>query len=411
MHKLTIQKTAEQLSKFCLAIIIIGFYYSKALRSIGVVALAILILFQPISLKNYRLLIKEKLFISILVIAVFYMLSFLYGGSFSEYWWHVKNKLLYFFIPVALVNIRFNKKELTYLFVLWIGCALVQSAYAFYAFIEYGNTEKLYVTGQVLPTIKIYHIDISYLICISILLLYAAYKYIADFRLKVLTVITITWFVFFIHLYAVRSGILILYLFFIIQVIMMLKKKKLIPVMLLLILLSVCFYIPYKFSNNIKNRIDYTIYDIEKFKSKDNDMLNYSDSRRLQSILVGIQIIKEHLWLGCGTGNIRNESNKIYRKDYPLMLKENFFKPHSFYIYIICCFGILIGSIILLCFLYPLYYFFKTNNSLLFSLYASLVFISIWEGFMFSLIGECFYLFSVSIGIKMKLNEDIINQQ
>lgn len=392
-----------------MAIIITGFYFSKSLRSIGIVALAVLLLFQANTLKNFRFLIKEKLFISVCIIAVLYLISFLYGGSSYEYWYHLKNKLLYFFIPVAIVNLSLNKKEFSYLFFLWIGCAVIQSAYAAYYFINESAILKLYVSGQVLPTIKIYHIDISLLISISVLMLYTAMKKISDLRLRALAVILIIWFVLFLHLYAVRTGILILYLFFVIQVISLLENKKIKTVILSFILFAVCMYLPYRFSNNIKNKIDYTFYDIEKFKSKDKDMLNYSDSRRLHSIQVGIQIIKEHPWLGCGTGNIKSECEKIYLKQYPMTMKENFFKPHSFYIYIISCFGIPLGVLILLCFLYPLFYFFKIRNYFLFSLYASLVFISVWEGFMFSLIGECLYLFSVGIGLKLKLNENSID--
>ncbi|MDB5228356.1 MAG: hypothetical protein JWN78_2549, partial [Bacteroidota bacterium] len=108
-----LRKTSENISRFSIISIILGLYFSNALKSIGIVCLAGSILFHPDTVKNFRVLFRNKLFISLFIIAVFYILSLFYGDNYYYYWISSKNKFLYFFVPVALLNLSLRKKEIS----------------------------------------------------------------------------------------------------------------------------------------------------------------------------------------------------------------------------------------------------------------------------------------------------------
>lgn len=58
----------------------------------------------------------------------------------------------------------------------------------------------------------------------------------------------------------------------------------------------------------VKNKIAYLKYDMQQFRLKDTK--NYSDGSRIVSVKKGIDILKEHPWLGVGEGNVANYLTK-----------------------------------------------------------------------------------------------------
>ena len=396
---------SENISKLALVSIVLGLFFSNALKSIGLVYLAASFLIHPDSLKNIKVLLKDSLFVSCLIIASLYLLSFLYGGDLFYFFFSSRNKILYFFVPLALVNTPLNKSEFRFLFYLFICSALIQTLYATSYFFINDNSKALYSIGQVLPTIKINHVEISWLLSISVLLIINAISISKDNTERLFLIIVGCWIFLFIHLFAVRTGIVLLYVFLMIHLGCLLYKnqKKYIPIIPFLV--SLCLFISYTLSENLRQKVNYTLYDISQLSNDKENFQSYSDSRRILSFKVGIDIIKENPFLGCGIGNMKDFCRQIYERKYPFIKKLNYYRPHSFYIYAFAGFGLIFGSILLLSFFYPLLYFFKNNNVLFFNLYFSIVVISLWDVIVGTLFGECIYILIIGWGIKINKGE------
>ncbi|MDB5227382.1 MAG: lipid core--O-antigen ligase, partial [Bacteroidota bacterium] len=257
------------------------------------------------------------------------------------------------------------------------------------------------------------HVEISWLISVSILLLINDLKKTDPVGKKIFTLIITLWLFVFIHLFAVRTGIITLYLFLLVYFIILLwkNKKQRKFILLLPVLLSVILFVSYKLSDTLKDKLNYTMYDLSQFRINKTESQFYSDSRRMYSIKIGLQLIKENPWFGCGIGNIEDKCNSIYKVNYPHVQTENYYRPHSLYIYVICCFGIFFGTVVLLCYLYPLIYFIQNKNYLFFNVYLSLVIISVWDVILGTLFGECIFLLLTGWGIKMSLHENLTPQQ
>lgn len=399
IHK---HKEIDVIVKIALGLLVGGLYFSNALKSISLVTLAIAAIFHSNTYHTFKSLLKNKLFISVLLISALFILSILYGGNNEVYFKSIKYKILYLFIPIAINNTSFTKKDFSILTYLFIICAIIQSIYSTYFFWMDQSLSLNYSQGQVLPTIKIHHVEIAWLISISILLLFNELRKNYSIVQNGIAIILIIWLMVFVHIFAVRTGILTLYLFIGLQMLRILFFNKGWSSKIVLILMLSLLVIPYKYFDNLKNKIGYTFYDIKKFMNSDADLQYYSDARRIQSVVVGIKIIQEHPITGCGIGNIGVETEKIYHREFPHIHSENHYKPHSFYIYILSSFGIPLGIFVLLCFSYPWMYFIREKNFLFFCIYSSILLISVWDVIMLTQFGECIYLLLVSFGIYEK---------
>lgn len=102
---------------------------------------------------------------------------------------------------------------------------------------------------------------------------------------------------------AVKIGILISVLVILGFIFYKILSKKLylkglsLFVFLIISIFIISIYVP-----TVKNKLAYFRYDIERFYS--NEHRNYSDGERIESILKGINVIKEHPWIGVGEGNV-----------------------------------------------------------------------------------------------------------
>jgi O-antigen ligase len=316
-------------------------------------------------------------------------------------------------VPVAIYNLRLGENEIKSLKYLFVGCAVVQSVYALFFLFNHPGALQLYSLGRVLPTIEINHVEISWLISIGVLLLLDNYKNISVVPEKLIVGLIVIWLFFFLHLFAVRTGLLCVYLFLSIFFIVEIEKNKKLRKYFILLptVVALSFFLSYKLSDSIRYKLDYTRYDINRFQGGASDFQLYSDGRRLQSIKIGLMLIREYPWLGCGIGNIKDKCDEIYKTNYPGISPENYYRPHSLYVYITCCFGFIIGGFLIFCFIYPLIYFLQKKNYLFFNLYSSFIIVSVWDVVMGTLFGECLYLLVIGWGLKMDVHENITPQQ
>ena len=393
----------HKISLLLFSILIIGFFYSNALKSITLVGLSGLFIFHTEWRKEVRFIFKNKIFISSLILISIYVFSAIISTDKIMAIKAINNKIAIVCIPISIYLLKYSKKEIIYLFILYTTAALIQILYALYHAVFFEKITDLYSIGNVLPVIKIHHVQIATLISFGILFLIVFIENIRSIKLKIIAAVLTIIFIFFIHYFAVRTGIILTYTLLITYLsyqVVTSRNWKLIGIISVIIL--IVSVIIFQTSNTLKTKINYMRYDITQYLKNAENAYQYSDSRRLQSIKNGIIVLQKNPIFGAGIGDLYKECATIYKQQNPTLKKEFFFLPHNQYIYYLSTFGYILGGIAILCFIYPLFYFIKNKNVLLISIYISLLMFAIWDAFMGTLFGTCIYAIIIGLGMKQK---------
>jgi len=324
--------------------ILLGLLFSRFLLSIGMIALLLHSILQNDLLAKLKLFTKAWPYL--MLTGVFFLCAISYVNSENTPYFldRMRIRLPFLILPISFylneyINVKNVYRILYTLLVLIFGiCLILTIQYSLNP--SYYN--QLYEVGKTLPT-PIHHIRFSLLVNIAIVgglfinfkNIYLFHKYEKYFRL-----VMITFLIIFLHLLAVRSGLLALYPILLHTVIYYIViKKKWIQGVVLLFMIPILGYIGYNHIPTIKNKVGYTLYSIDKFWAKDN-IRDLSDSRRIGSILAGIDIGNKNPLTGVGIGDIQEETNKYLVENYPALKGLNLL-PHNQYIYFYATMGII----------------------------------------------------------------------
>ncbi len=328
-----------------------------------------------------------------------------------EYLNVLKNKIPFLFIPLSLISINYLEKIqvklLQYTFIL---CGLISSILSYVQYIQ--NVElytELYKQGEVIPTI-IHHVSFAILLCVVVIFLLENLITIKNKIEKGSNIILIIWFIYFIHILSVRTGIVLLYFsVFLFGVISLINYKKKIFAIGLIVLLFLSAYISYQKIPTIKSKIDYTYYGISQFKYNNDTANLVSDSRRFLSDKIGIELIQKNKLIGVGIGDIQDEMNKIYKQHYPIFKTDVYSHIHNQYLHTICGVGLGFGFIFCICLLLPLFHFIKNKNAVFAICYLMLLLVMLWEPFIENQLGTSIYLVVCCLGFVSK-RYDTLNE-
>ena len=121
----------------------------------------------------------------------------------------------------------------------------------------------------------------------------------------------IGWMTLYIHLLAVRTGLVIVYISVLALLIIRLYKhfavKELVIASTLLIGTAMALI---KNIPTLQTRLSYMIYDWEMYREDKGTM--YSDSDRIQSLKVGWHLFIQNPLIGVGIGDLRHAVNEEY---------------------------------------------------------------------------------------------------
>lgn len=340
----------------CCQLIFIGFVTSRALASIGMIALlaASLIYYGPATFKNYFA--RKELWI----LSLFFWVV-LFSGFYSEdksSWMNwVRIKLPYLALPLAFAPVKKlsarHLKAILYGFitVFFFSTAVVLMNY-------YRNYEAItdsFTRGNGIP-MPFSHIRYTLMLAFSFfccLWLLEKKDYFYVRHDKWLLLFVAVFFFVALHILSVRSGLLALYsgIFFVV-VREAVRRKRIIQSIILMAILCSLPFAAYHFLPGFHNKIEYMKYDLAQYREgKAND---YSDAMRLISMKVGFQIWKEKPLLGAGAGDIKNETHRIYAAQYPDISEQNRRIPHNQFIWMLATTGIIGLLLFLTAFLMPI---------------------------------------------------------
>ena len=388
---------------FICVIILVGMLTSKFLLGMGTVLFGAAALVNPKVGQHFKNLFNQKGLMA--VWSVFFMC--LLAGLWSEdtaYWLdRMRMKMPFLALPFAFASLQnVNTKNYYRLlnFFFWAVALLSLLALVRYG-LDYENINQDYGAGKVIPT-TVHHIRFSLMVVLAIAVGYflSGKKYFEKFswepRLQLLVTIFL---IVFLHILAVRSGLLAFYgLMFYLVINEVVKRKKIGWALLIGGVLTLGAGLSYRQIPTLKKKIDYTFYSIDLFQKKES-IRELSDSRRLGSILAGWEIFRTHPWLGVGLGDIKNETNAYLAAHYP-DLTDLGLMPHNQYLFILAACGIFGLLWFLAATLYPFFYKHAWRNQLFVSMQIIFILSFLVEHTVETQVGTAFVVFFLCLAIR-----------
>lgn len=296
----------EHLFLFCIVLAVVGMLFSTFLFGLSYAFLAMLALLCLSHRPEYRdapsLKVVKAGFLLLGVPALIYMASGMWSEDLSYYLVRLRVKIPLLLVPcIAYLLPDIGYK--TYRSCLIIFCTALAVSVLQYLFSMVGHTSEVVDhirSGDVWPT-PVNHIRYSLMISLGFLIgLIMGTEY--DSRRRVIWYSLALFFFIALHILAVRSGLATSYILLIVYCCFRAVRRKewtlLIIPGYLGIMVLVALQLPF-----IQSEIYYSREATLKSKTENHSHL-YSDGDRRQSILSGIAIAKDHLWLGVGAGDL-----------------------------------------------------------------------------------------------------------
>jgi O-antigen ligase len=374
-----------------ICLVFIGLVTKRAVMSIGMIALFIsslinseigekalkFVFFRPFPLEgfiantffypDYKQWWKQfwsyKAIPAVCVFILPVMLSGLWSEHLNLYWKTLVLNAPFLFLPFAIGSVKpFSVKTFTGILYAFIGILFLSSLFVMgnYA-LHFDEINESIRRGSAIPVPHHEHIRYSLMLvfaCTS-----ACYLLLEDRVLKFrwekyLQTGLAAYFILVVHLLSVRSGLLALYvclafglLYFVIQ------RKKYLQGIIAFALLLLFVVGAFAFIPSLKNKLSYMDYDLNK--GKEGQLNGYSDAGRLQSIRMGIQLIKTAPILGLGAGDLKPEMDSLYKHEYPSVDTGYYKLPHNQFVFTWGASGVLGMAGLLFSMFFP--WFYKKN--------------------------------------------------
>ena len=390
------EKRQQNLLLLCCSLIFVGFVGARALISISLVGIVLLALFSQniaTTFRNYR---KQPL----LWLPSIFFFVLLFSGINSEdknlWWLWVKIKIPFLLLPFAFAAFTRLSLEtfykLLYVFsnIVFFSACFVLANYLFH--LEVINA--LILKGGAVP-VPYSHIRYSLLLVFALF----TFLWLAEKQFYFVSIQEIYFqygaavFLFIVlHILAVRSGLLALYLCLLFYVIRFLWLKKSWVVFIgSILVLVVSIFTAIKCVPSLSNKISYTKYDLADFSKGNID--DHSDGMRLASLMVGVELIKENFWIGTGAGDILAESKKMCERKFPQIQNDlNRKMPHNEFLWIFAATGIFGFVAFCIAFLVPFFVGLSHKNWLFVVLHLIYLSSFLSEYSLEEQIGSMFYL-------------------
>lgn len=303
-----------------------GFMWGRAILSMA------MLLFWIVSLTGYRP--KDWLGDRWWLLGVFwvmmYVISFFWSDNVGYWSERVQVKLPFLMLPMAFALLpALSLKSLkaftwSLALLLLLGCS-----YSYYFL--WKDTDQIingYFTSKVMPT-PAYRDHIRYSIFITWFCVWCIYVFpLFRGKEKWLLAFSIFFFVVYIHVLAVKSGLLMFYLFILAYGIYYLLKRKWLVGISLIGAIGIIILTAFKTFPSFEYKIAYLKYTYEEYH-RTGMSGQFSDMGRVISYGLARDICRESPWLGVGAGDILDVMKEKYNEKYPAVPEEQRLVPHN----------------------------------------------------------------------------------
>jgi len=303
-----------------------GLLFSRALLSSGLIFFVVVSLLQGRISQRLKNFFRSPLLWSMSLLFVLPALSGVWSDDHSQWLQILRIKLPLLLLPICFAgenNFRFKDwTMISFVFLVLMFAAICQSSWGYVQ--NTAATNAAYLKAYTMETpLGNDHVRFSLLVAIAIfaiifLLVKAGENLKRNTRapLFILAVIHIVY----LHVLAVRTGLVCFYLGVIILLVWLLSHHNRKSFFLLVL----CLFLPvaaYLILPTFKNKVSYLRYDLS-FVQKNTYLPGSSDGNRFVSIKAGWALLKQHPLIGVGFGDIEGETNKFYEANF-LQMSEN----------------------------------------------------------------------------------------
>jgi len=371
-------KERKNIALFFCGLLMVALIFSPFLLSISMISLLILGLvdwetnnFKKTISFNNLLVTRVKQYknsASFLIITLYLFIVFFSAwqteGDWTYWMERMRIKLPFLALPIAFLGLpRFDDRAVKgLLYFLLIFMTIISIGVGINYGLHFDEINNLISRGKPMPVPR-NHIRFSILMSVAIIggiyLISTQYFYKNIVEKSLIKGITIFLFLF-IHILSVKTGIVCLYVALGVLSLRYIytSQKYLIGLSVIIGLLSIpmiaFFTIP-----SFQQKINYAHYDLTQYLAGNGE--KYADSGRITSLKVGWEIFSESPIFGTGSGNLKREVIKKYKKKYPGY--EESLLPHNQFLYVLAGMGIFGFALFLLALFFPLFYKKPYRNS------------------------------------------------
>jgi O-antigen ligase len=401
-------KTQLIFAFLCSFLLSIFFYETaKAWLSVSMFGLLASVLFLNPPMQTLKSYFNQKEFFIFSLAAVF-LFCYLPTSSNLSYGWNrieLKAPLLGLAIAFAgMGKLREDKYNLLLSFYV-----LLCASTAFYTLLNfafsYEAVTESYLRSKVMPTL-INHVRYSIMIAMGAYIAYYLYRNEYRFGIissKVFLYIGVLLFVF-LHVFSVRSGLVAIYGIITAELILFVIKtrryKLAIGSFILMILLMVTAI---RLIPTLQNKWVNTVSDMSTYIEKGYPNYN-SLTTRFISYEAAFDIFKKHPIIGCGLGDIKDETDLFFQANYPMI--DIPILPHNQFLFYLSATGI--TGLLLFCFTFyfPLFYKKNRRNKILLMQYVVLTLSFLTEPMLETQLGVAFSILFILLPLTQTVEVD-----
>ncbi len=324
--------------------------------SMSIIGLSILSIIALLSDSEKRQQVNKELFFGYFFLFFLVVFSGVNSSNSGEWMHQIQMKLAFLALPLTFFTFQehFKTYSVHYLSI-FIGVTSLSLLPVIQFCIENPQeTIKKISKGQIVPT-PIDHLKYSLSLCLAaVSAMFIYLKKASPWKTipKLCYLIIALFLIFGLHLLAVRSGLVLVYLGLLLLLLNHLSTSshKLRYKGYILCLIALPF-VAYVSVPNFKKKIQYSLFDFNRYLNGNGK--NYSDSERLYGYSAALDLIKEHPILGTGIGDLRGEIINKYKTKFDFELDKY---PHNQYLFYLAGTGI-VGLLVFLCILIlPMWY-------------------------------------------------------
>ena len=326
------------------------------------------------SLKSF---IQEKSYIGLTLVFIAVLFSGINSEDQQQWLLQVKLKLPFLFLPFVFYTFRSQIDQSFHKWVhyAFIGTAILSSFHVIGGFLmDIDNITNSIGKGKAIPT-PLDHIHYSIMMAYSVVASSILAIYEKDKTRKIILLVISVYLFGFMHFLSVRTGLAIAYagigitlIWFVIS-----QRKYVFGLIITAILIAVPF-VAFKTIEPFKRKINYMFWDLAQYQQGKGK--SYSDSERIMSYAISLELIKEKPLFGYGVGDLRPIMTQRHLEKYGQ--KEKYIYPHNQYLYVLTTMGV-IGA---------LFFFFGLLSPLLFSRERSIFLLVIFALMLISFLVE-----------------------
>lgn len=344
--------------------------------------------------------LKDKAYVGLTLVFLAVVLSSLNSENLQQWLFQVKIKLPFLFLPFAFYVFRSWVDENFHKWVhyAFIGTAVLSTFHVIGNFLlDIENITNSIGQGKAIPT-PLDHIHYSIMVAYAVVST-AILALNERVKLRAYILFFISAYLFaFMHFLSVRTGLALAYAGIGLTLIwyVITHKKYLLGIAMAAFLVAIPF-IAFKTIEPFKRKINYMFWDLAQYQQGKGN--SYSDSERIMSYAISLDLIKESPWFGHGIGDLRPIMTQKHKEKYGQ--KEKYIYPHNQYLYILTTLGIL-GALLFFIGLLSPFIFTRNRSVFLLVIFALMLISFLVENTIQRAVITAFFLFFILLNLSLK---------